>query len=244
MAAGLLLIQTEAVCGRRRSRGPAQGLPKASQSSAIGVVRVGCDPARAASGSLRWRCASLPLSPACASMPFGTDKALRKGAGQMARLRALAAVASIASMAFTVGWALPAAAGTSTGASAYSEPTWWQKFLTVSAPGFQPLPSPGKTGSVSGGSNIDMSNEPGPQSETSIAINPANPEQIVAGSNEIFRLPMRGYFSTDGGSTWGAVDLPLPPPLNGSGTDFGSDPAAASDTPANAYSASTSVFFN
>jgi hypothetical protein len=162
----------------------------------------------------------------------------------MARLRALAAVAAIASMAFTVGWVLPASAGTSTGASAYSEPTWWQKFLTVSAPGFRPLPSPGKTGSVSVGSNIDMSNEPGPQSETSIAISPANPKQIVGGSNEIFRLPMRGYFSTDGGSTWGAVDLPLPPPLNGSGTDFGSDPAVAWDTQGNVYYAYIVVFFN
>src|SRR6266567_538181 len=167
-----------------------------------------------------------------------------EGAGQMARLRVLAAAASIASMAFTVGLALPASARTSSGASAYSEPTWWQKFLTVSAPGFQPPPSPGKTGSVSVGSNIDMSNEPGPQSETSIAINPANPKQIVGGSNEIFRLPMRGYFSTDGGSTWGAVDLPLPPPLNGSGTDFGSDPAVAWDTRGHVFYAYIVVFFN
>src|SRR5713101_4969489 len=167
-----------------------------------------------------------------------------EGVGQMARLRALAAAASMASMAFTVGWALPASAGTGTGASAYSEPTWWQKFLTVSAPGFQPPPSPGKTGSVSVGSNIDMSNEPTPQSETSIAINPSGHSQIVGGSNEIFRLPMRGYFSTDGGSTWGAVDLPLPPPLNGSGTDFGSDPAVAWDTQGHVFYAYIVVFFN
>jgi len=51
------------------------------------------------------------------------------------------------------------------------------------------------------GSDIDMSNEPSPQSETSIAINPSNHSQIVGGSNDIVRLPMRGYFSTDGGST-------------------------------------------
>lgn len=162
----------------------------------------------------------------------------------MARLRASVAAAAVASMAFTVGWALPVSAGTSAGASAYSQPTWWQKFETVSAPGFQPLPSPGKTGSVSVGSNIDVSNEPGPQSETSIAINPANPNQVVAGSNEIFRLPMRGYFSSDGGKTWGAVDLPLPPPLNRSGTDFGSDPAVAWDTQGNVFYAYIVVFFN
>ncbi len=162
----------------------------------------------------------------------------------MARLRALAAAASIASMAFTVGWALPASAGTGTGGSADSKPAWWQKFLTVAAPGLQPLPGPGKTGSVLVGSNIDMSNEPGPQSETSIAVNPASPGQIVAGSNEIVRLPMRGYFSSDGGKTWGAVDLPLPPPLNGSGTDFGSDPAVAWDTHGNVFYAYIVVFFN
>ncbi|HEV2372700.1 MAG TPA: hypothetical protein VGS19_11065 [Streptosporangiaceae bacterium] len=126
----------------------------------------------------------------------------------MARLRALAA-GSVVSLVVAVGWALPASAGTSAGSSTYSQPTWWQKFQTVSAPGFQPLPSPGKTGSVSVGANVDMSNEPGPQSETSIAINPSSQSQIVGGSNEIVRLPMRGYFSSDGGSSWGAVDLPL-----------------------------------
>jgi hypothetical protein len=104
--------------------------------------------------------------------------------------------------------------------------------------------SPRKTGSVKVGSNIDMSNEPTPQSETSIAINPSSHSQIVGGSNEIVRLPMRGYFSSDGGSTWGAVDLPLPPALNGSGTDFGSDPAVAWDTRGNVYYAYIVVFFN
>jgi hypothetical protein len=76
---------------------------------------------------------------------------------------------------------------------------------------------------------VNVSNEPGPQSETSIAINPANPKQLVAGSNEIFRLPMRGYFSSDGGATWGGVDLPLPPAIWTNGYDFGSDPGVAWD---------------
>src|SRR5215471_10666618 len=165
-------------------------------------------------------------------------------ARQMARLRVLVAAASIVSVALTVGWALPASAGSNTGGSAYGEPTWWQKFLTVSAPGFQPPASPGRTGSVSVGSNVDVSNEPTPQSETSIAINPSSHSQIVGGSNEIVRLPMRGYFSSDGGSTWGAVDLPLPPPLNGSGSDFGSDPSVAWDTRGNVFYAYIVVFFN
>src|SRR5262249_31484295 len=162
----------------------------------------------------------------------------------MARLRTLVTAAAVASVVVTVGWALPASAGTGTGASAYSRPTWWQKFETVSAPGVPPLASPGKTRRVPVAPNIDVSTEPAPQSETPIAINPATPKQIAAAPNEIDRLPMRGYFSPDGGQTWGAVDLPLPPPLNGSGTDFGSDPAVAWDTQGHVFYSYIVVFFN
>jgi hypothetical protein len=97
---------------------------------------------------------------------------------------------------------------------------------------------------VTVGANIDVSNEPGPQSETSITINPNNPSELVGGSNEIFRLPMRGYFSSDGGTNWGAVDLPLPPPLVNNGTDFGSDPGVAWDTRGNVYYSYIVVFFS
>src|SRR5216684_3355094 len=125
--------------------------------------------------------------------------------------RGIVAATSTFVLVLTLGLALPAAGATSQrasqSASAYSQPTWWQKFQTVSAPGFEPLSGPGATQSVSVGSNVDVSNEAGPQSETSIAINPSRPAQIVAGSNEIFRLPMRGYFSSDRGASWGAVDL-------------------------------------
>ena len=134
-------------------------------------------------------------------------------------------------------------ASAATSSNPYTKPTWWAKYQAVSAPGFSPL-APASAGSVSVGANVDVSNEPGPQSETSIAINPANPKQIVAGSNEIFRLPMRGYFSSDGGRTWGAVDLPLPPPRNGSGMDFGSDPGVAWDTRGNVFYSYIVVFWN
>ena len=46
---------------------------------------------------------------------------------------------------------------------------------------------------------------------------------------------MRGYFSTDGGSTWGGVDLPLPPPIGANGTRFGSDPTLAFDSSGNLF---------
>ena len=162
----------------------------------------------------------------------------------MARLRATAAAGIVAGLALTLGVAPSASAGSSNGASTYSQPTWWQKFQTVSAPGFTPLSDPGSTHSGSVGANVDVSNEQGPQSETSIAINPADPSQIVAGSNEIVRLPMRGYFSSDGGSNWGGVDLPLPSALVANGTDFGSDPSVAWDTHGNVFYAYIVVFFS
>jgi len=123
-------------------------------------------------------------------------------------------------------------------------PSWWSKLQLVSAPGFVPRASPGKTHSVTVGPNVDASNETGPQSETSIAINPSNPSQIVAGANEIDRLPMRALFSGDGGKTWGGVDLPLPPPRTNNGFDFGSDPGIAWDTKGNVYYSWIVVFFS
>jgi len=97
---------------------------------------------------------------------------------------------------------------------------------------------------LSVGANVDMSNEDTPQSETSITVNPNKPNILVGGSNEIVRLPMRGYFSSDGGASWGAVDLPLPPPATTNGTDFGSDPGVAFDTQGNVYYSYIVVFFN
>lgn len=125
-----------------------------------------------------------------------------------------------------------------------TKPTWWAKYQMVSAPGFTPAGDGHRTGSVSIGKNIDVSNEPGPQSETSIAINPNNGAQLAAGANEIDRLPMRGYFSSDGGQTWGGVDLPLPPARTNNGFDFGSDPGLAWDTRGNVYYSYIVVFFS
>src|SRR2546423_11220874 len=59
---------------------------------------------------------------------------------------------------------------------------------------------------------------------------------------KIFRLPMRGYFTTNGGGSWGGVDLPLPP-AKGNGTDFGSDPTLAFDTQGNVFYGYIVVFF-
>lgn len=113
------------------------------------------------------------------------------------------------------------------------DPTWWDKFQFLRdniADG-----SVGTSTSVAFGNDVDVSNECGPQSETFITINPNKTKVLAAGSNEIFRLPMRGYFSTNGGASWGGVDLPLPPSKSKSGFDFGSDPSLTFDTQGNVF---------
>src|SRR5437899_5412652 len=92
-------------------------------------------------------------------------------------------------------------------AQSANQPRWWAKYqyLTKNAP----AATTSSTGSVIAGPNIDASNECGPQSETFIAIDHGT-NRFAGGSNEIFRLPMRGYSSSNGAS-WTGVDLPLPP---------------------------------
>src|SRR5207302_5234620 len=120
-------------------------------------------------------------------------------------------------------------------------PTWWDKYTYLAKNG--PLGEGGSTSSISFGSNVDLSNECGPQSETFITLNSRAPKMLAAGSNEIFRLPMRGYFSGNGGSSWGGVDLPLPPASGTNGIDFGSDPTLAFDSQGNVFYGYIVVFF-
>lgn len=123
-----------------------------------------------------------------------------------------------------------------------NNPTWWDKYLYLKNAG--PMASAGATSSVSFGSNVDVSNECGPQSETFVTINTQNAKQLAGGSNEIFRLPMRGYWSADGGKSWGGVDLPLPPAIGTNGVDFGSDPSLTFDTQGNTFYSYIVVFFS
>ncbi len=121
-------------------------------------------------------------------------------------------------------------------------PTWWAKYQYLSKNGASA--GGGSGSSLTVGSNVDVSNECGPQSETYITLNPASSKSVAAGSNEIFRDPMRGYFSTDGGSNWGAVDLPLPLPLEGTNdTRFGSDPSLVFDSRGNLFYSYIVVYF-
>jgi hypothetical protein len=120
-------------------------------------------------------------------------------------------------------------------------PTWWDKYAYLANNG--PTDGGGRSSSVTFGANVDVSNECGPQSETFIALNTMQPRILAAGSNEIFRLPMRGYFSLNAGTNWGGVDLPLPPPQGSNGIDFGSDPSLAFDTRGNLFYGYIVIFF-
>ncbi len=121
-------------------------------------------------------------------------------------------------------------------------PTWWAKYQYLLQNAAE---AGGPSASLAVGPNVNVSTECGPQSETYISLNPNQPKILAAGSNEIFRLPMRGYSSTDGGVNWGGVDLPLPPPLAGTNdTRFGSDPTLAFDTQDNVFYGYIVVFFS
>src|SRR5712692_9371854 len=122
-------------------------------------------------------------------------------------------------------------------------PTWWNKYLYLAQNG--PMSGGARNSSTMVGANVDVSNECGPQSETYITLNPKSPSTLTGGANEIFRLPMRAYFSSDGGSSWGGIDVPLPPPLSGTNdTRFGSDPTLAFDTRGNVFYGFIVVFFS
>ena len=118
--------------------------------------------------------------------------------------------------------------------SSYTNATWYSKYQVVASGAVDPSPAPSCTTPIFGG-NVDASHETGSQSETFIAIDPSNGGHVVAGENEIQRLPMRANYSFDGGTTFCGVDLPLPPPRTQSGFDFGSDPSLAIDTKGNVY---------
>ena len=85
--------------------------------------------------------------------------------------------------------------------TATHDPTWWDKYQFILNNGSDGNAS--STGSVSYAGNVDVSNECGPQSETFITLDTQNPKNLAGGSNEIFRLPMRGYYSNNSGKSWG-----------------------------------------
>src|SRR5256714_12869026 len=122
-----------------------------------------------------------------------------------------------------------------------NNPTWWDKYMYLAKNG--PIGDGSTTASVSSGGNVDVSNECGPKSETFITLDTRSPKNLAAGSNEIFRLPMRGYYSSNSGKSWGAVDLPLPSNQGTNSINFGSDPTLTFDSRGNLFYGYIVVFF-
>ncbi|HWO02806.1 MAG TPA: hypothetical protein VNS63_26430, partial [Blastocatellia bacterium] len=120
----------------------------------------------------------------------------------------------------------PARSSRASQSSPYTEARWMRKLHALQVGGASTNPM---SLSVTVGANVDVSNEPGPQSEVFIAVDSQNPNVLAAGSNEIFRNPQRTYFSSDGGASWTAADQPL---VDEQGTtwSFASDPGVAIDT--------------
>ena len=57
------------------------------------------------------------------------------------------------------------------------DPTWWDKYQYILNNG--PDAGGGTSGSVSFGSNVDVSNECGPQSETYITVDTSSPKRLA-----------------------------------------------------------------
>jgi BNR/Asp-box repeat protein len=92
------------------------------------------------------------------------------------------------------------------------------------------------------GPNIDISTTAGRQNEVSVAINPENPSQVVAvaidfsnPANSFTLEVIRGYFSSDGGATWGNTPLPVPPSMVNAEPQTILDEGVAWDTLGNVY---------
>ena len=74
-------------------------------------------------------------------------------------------------------------------------------FSTVPALPREPY-FPGASGpAVVFGRNVNVTNESGPQSETSVAVDPTNPKHILESVNDLTSTAAV-YESTDGGQTW------------------------------------------
>jgi hypothetical protein len=85
------------------------------------------------------------------------------------------------------------------------------------------------------GPNVNISNLGGAQSEVGIAVDPANPQNLVAVSNNIADISRLGvWFSTDGGTIWTANFIDENEDGFGAG-DSRFDPNVAFDSDGNVY---------
>src|SRR2546423_12577780 len=86
--------------------------------------------------------------------------------------------------------------GSSAFAADSKNPTWWDKYQFILHNGPSARQSTAAAPAGAFGTNVDVSNECGPQSETFLAINTSAPKKIAAGSHQNLRPPMRREFSS------------------------------------------------
>jgi len=80
------------------------------------------------------------------------------------------------------------------------------KFSTVPFVGGR-VATPGHPGVVNAKLNANVTNKSGPQSETTVAVDPTNPKHLLSASNDLTgSLTTHVYESTDGGMTWSLVN--------------------------------------
>ena len=84
--------------------------------------------------------------------------------------------------------------------------------------------------SAAPGRQVDVSNAPGSQNEPAIAVDPSNPNVLIASSNSVIS-PQSVYTSVDGGGSWSAQAVPADRP---DGRCLG-DPAVTIDTGGREY---------
>ncbi|MFC2155354.1 Ig-like domain-containing protein [Acidobacteriota bacterium] len=94
-----------------------------------------------------------------------------------------------------------------------------------------------KSRTMSVGANINLTNLNERNSESFIAVDYFNPQNLIAGSNNISGSGrQKQFWSTDGGMTWSSTELPL-----AAGMDFQSDPAMAWTTDGTAWVATLGI---
>jgi hypothetical protein len=113
-------------------------------------------------------------------------------------------------------------------------------FLIAGCAGRDGTPVRQLTAALTSGS-VDVSNEPGPQSETWIALDPTLPGHFIGGSNDAnpsLLGPMRVYESFDNGASFTSKTLPLPGVCNDQCygvAAYAAHPGVAFDGSGNAY---------
>jgi hypothetical protein len=86
-------------------------------------------------------------------------------------------------------------------------------------------------GGAAAPAQVDVSHLSGPQNEVTAAVDPSNPDVVLAGSNSLQQGYTHAYTSTDGGKTWQDAIAPV----LASGARFEVDPAVAIDSTGREY---------